>query len=183
MATILVSGALANKPLSGGEAWVRMSWVRGLRRLGFDVCFVEQIAAAACVDEAGRPAPFERSLNRRYFEAVVSELAPDCDAGLICTDGDGGAGLALDELLDRARDAELLVNVSGHLTLEPLRSAPRRRAYIDVDPGFTQIWHAAGALGTQLDGHEHFFTVGENIGDAPVRSRPAASIGTRCRRR
>jgi len=164
--TILVSGALANKPLSGGEAWVRMSWVRGLRRLGFDVCFVEQIASAACVDEAGRPAPFARSLNRRYFEAVVAQLAPDCDAALICADGDGSAGLALDDLLERARDAELLVNISGHLTLEPLRSAPRRRAYIDIDPGFTQIWHASGALDAQLDGHERFFTVGENIGDA-----------------
>jgi hypothetical protein len=41
MARILVSGAVANKPRSGGEAWVRLSWLRGLRRLGHEVCFVE----------------------------------------------------------------------------------------------------------------------------------------------
>ena len=29
--TVVVAGALANKPGSGGEAWVRMSWVRGPR--------------------------------------------------------------------------------------------------------------------------------------------------------
>ena len=34
MTTVVVAGALANKPGSGGEAWVRMSWVRGLGQLG-----------------------------------------------------------------------------------------------------------------------------------------------------
>ena len=31
---IVVAGALAAKPGNGGEAWVRLSWVLGLRRLG-----------------------------------------------------------------------------------------------------------------------------------------------------
>ena len=40
---VVVAGALANKPLNGGEAWVRMSWVRGLQRLGCEVWFLEEI--------------------------------------------------------------------------------------------------------------------------------------------
>jgi hypothetical protein len=43
MTTVLVSGAIANKYLNGGEAWVRLSWALGLRKLGFRVYFVEQI--------------------------------------------------------------------------------------------------------------------------------------------
>jgi hypothetical protein len=44
MKTALVSGAIANKPLNGGEPWIRLSWILGLKRLGFDVYFVEQCA-------------------------------------------------------------------------------------------------------------------------------------------
>src|SRR5688500_9319852 len=67
MRTIVVGGAVANKPLNGGEAWVRLSWVRGLRRLGFRVVLVEQIAAGACVDAAGEPTECGRSVNLAYF--------------------------------------------------------------------------------------------------------------------
>jgi hypothetical protein len=163
--TIMVSGAIANKPLSGGEAWVRMSWVRGLRRLGYDVCFVEQIDSARCVDAEGRAVPFERSVNRSSFEAGVESLAPGCPAALLCDGGQISIGLDFDDVVERAEGAELLVNISGHLDIEAIKMGPRRRAYIDVDPGFTQIW-AAGGAGARLEGHDAYFTVGENIGTA-----------------
>jgi hypothetical protein len=165
LSTILVSGAIANKPLSGGEAWVRMSWVRGLRRLGYDVCLVEQIESSRCVDEHGRPVPFERSVNRRTFEVAVDSLAQGCPAALICDGGPATIGLDLEDVADRAREAELLVNISGHLEIESIKAGPRRRAYVDVDPGFTQIWAADGA-GARLEGHDVYFTIGENIGTA-----------------
>jgi hypothetical protein len=65
-----------------------------------------------------------------------------------------------------AAGADLLVNISGHLDLEPLMSVLRRKAYVDLDPGFTQFWHAAGNPGARLAGHDLYFTVGENIGAA-----------------
>jgi hypothetical protein len=177
LATILVSGAIANKPLSGGEAWVRMSWVRGLRRLGFDVCFVEQIESSACVGADGQPAPFERSVNRRTFESVVEALAPGCPAALLCDGGSMSVGLGLGEVLERAREADLLVNISGHLDLDPIKTAPRLRAYVDVDPGFTQIW-AVDQGAARLEGHDSYFTVGENIG-SPSCSIPTGGIAWR----
>ena len=51
---ILVAGVLANKYRNGGEAWVRLSWMRGLQRLGCDVRFVEQIDEQVCTDDHGR---------------------------------------------------------------------------------------------------------------------------------
>ena len=58
----------------------------------------------------------------------------------------------------------------------------RRKAYVDLDPGFTQFWHAAGMPEPASTGHDSYFTVGENIGTEAARSRPAASTGARCGR-
>lgn len=162
MARILVSGAVANKPLSGGEAWVRMSWLRGLRQLGHEVCFVEQIESADPV-------------NLETFRTVVAALAPDCPVALLCDGGDSrGEGLTLEEVVEWARRADLLVNISGHLELAAVKEGPRRRAYVDVDPGFTQIWAEAGAA-ARLEDHDVYFTVGERIG-TPECSIPTAGL-------
>jgi hypothetical protein len=50
MARIVVSGALANKPGNGGDAWTRLSWTLGFKRLGHEVYFVEQISPSTCGD-------------------------------------------------------------------------------------------------------------------------------------
>jgi hypothetical protein len=172
MDTVVVSGAIANKHKNGGEAWVRLSWILGLRRLGFDVWFVEQMDAASAVDAAGRPTAFAESENRRYFEQVVERFGLGGRASLLFEGGREASGVPLEELLPVAEEARLLVNVSGHLHLEPLMGRLRRKAYVDLDPGFTQFWHAGGTGGSRLEGHDVFFTVGENIG------RPECPIPT-----
>jgi hypothetical protein len=169
MSIVIVSGALANKPHNGGEAWVRLSWVQGLAALGFDVYFVEQIGQAACVDGAGAPAAFADSANLAYFRAEIAQAGLEGRAALVYT-GDAGTevvsveGMNAAALLEIAEDAALLVNISGHMTLSALRACIRRQAYIDIDPGFTQFWQAAGLDGAHLAGHDHYFTIGENIG-------------------
>jgi hypothetical protein len=172
MDTLVVSGAIANRPLNAGGVWVRLSWILGLRRLGFDVWFVEQIDEATCVDAAGAPATFAESENRRYFEQVVERFGLEGRASLLYEGGRESAGVPLQELLPVAQEARLLVNISGHLDLEPLISRLRRKAYVDLDPGFTQFWHADGTGGSRLEGHDVHFTVGENIG------RPGCTIPT-----
>lgn len=164
MAIILVSGALANKYRNGGEAWTRMSWVLGLQKLGFEVYFIEQIAPENCVDAAGNSTTFERSANLAYFEQITKEFGLTGSAALLESRAEQSRGLSLAQLLDLARDAALLVNISGHLTFEPLLQKIRRKAYIDLDPGFTQFWHADAALNFRVAPHDDYFTVGENIG-------------------
>ncbi len=173
MPTVLVGGAVANKLRNGGEAWVRLSWIRGLQRLGLDVWFVEQIGASTCVDEAGEPASFEDSENRRYFDAVMAEFGLSERATLLYEGGRESSGASLEELADVAAEAELLVNISGHLQIGELMRRPRRRAYVDLDPGFTQFWHVDGWNG--LAGHDTYFTVGENIG-TPACDIPTGGI-------
>jgi hypothetical protein len=162
MSTVIVSGALANRVGNGGGAWVRLSWIRGLKRLGFDVVFVEQIAPRACVDAAGRVTSFARSRNRDYFREVMTAFELDGRSALICGAGEATEGLALGELLGIAGQADLLINISGHLTFGPILERVGRTAFVDLDPGFTQFWHQQGVH--PIGAHDLYFTVGENIG-------------------
>jgi hypothetical protein len=179
MTTVVVSSVIANKPLNGGNVWAVLGWVLGLKSLGFRVCFVEQIGRESCVDVTGATTAFEQSVNLRYFKQVTEEFGLASSAALVYEDGEQVYGLPHVELLGIAETADLLVNITGHLTLEPLMRRIGRKAYVDLDPGFTQFWHASGDAGPRLDGHDFYFTVGENIGTqacaipvAGIRWRP-----------
>ena len=165
MKTIVVSGAIANKHQHGGEAWVRLSWARGFRDLGFRVILLEQISPQNCVDADGRPAPPAASANVAYFRNIAADFGFADSCALITDEGQTLVGLRPDALFDLACDSALLVNISGHLRHAPLFTRFPAKAYIDIDPGFTQFWHASG-----LAGHDAFFTIGENIGnpDCPI---------------
>ena len=170
--TVIVSGALANKPHNGGNAWTRLSWARGFGRLGFDVWFVEHIGAGACVGGDGEPTAFGDSANRAYFRQVVERFGLSGNAALVCVGEGAGEGVEQTEgpefsrLVDVAASADLLFNISGHLSLAPLKRGPRRRVYFDDDPGYTQFWHAAGSAGARLEGHDFYYTLGQNVGSA-----------------
>ena len=50
----------------------------------------------------------------------------------------------------------------------------RRKAYVDLDPGFTQFWHADGTGGARLEGHDALLHGGrEHRPPGLRRSRPA----------
>jgi hypothetical protein len=165
VAVAIVAGAFANKPFSGGEAWVRLSWALGLRRLGFEVWFVERLGGEA------DPAVVA------YFEEVTEEFGLTGRATLL------EEGQTLDEEI--VGEAEVLFDLSGHLgaggecgrtTAGSVRRhsppAPRRRVYVDLDPGFTQVWHADPSLDFDLGGYDHYVTVGLNVG------RPGCAVPT-----
>jgi hypothetical protein len=175
MATALVSGALANKCRNGGNAWTRLQWVLGLQKLGIQTYFVEQIDRATCIDAAGGVAGFENSVNLVFFKHIVEEFGLAGRAALIYEHGEQIFGPTGAELLEIADAADLLINISGHLTWEPLRCRLRRRVYFDDDPGFTQFWHAQGSAGPRLEGHDFYYTVGANIG-TPECSIPTGGM-------
>jgi hypothetical protein len=166
MRIAIVSGALANKPGNGGNAWTRLQWVLGLRRFGFQVYFVEQISRETCVDGRGQVATFEDSRNCEYFRQICRRFNLSETASLVYEQGIAVAGISLAQLAAVAKQAELLVNISGHLTLPAIKEPPRRKIYFDDDPGYTQFWHASGTSAAQLEGHDAYYTVGAGIGHA-----------------
>jgi hypothetical protein len=166
MTVVVVAGALANKPGQSGEAWVKLSWTRGLQQLGIEVRFVEQLGESMAGNERA-PAWF-RGVTERFDLAERAALVED---------GESIVGPSVDELVGVAAEATL-VNISGHLTFPRLFGAFRRRVMVDIDPGFTQFWHDEGLEGANVAGHEAYFTIGERIGsdDCPI---PTAGIDWR----
>jgi hypothetical protein len=152
MTSVVVAGALANKPGSAGEAWVRMSWVRGFQQLGIDTWFVEELAQP----------PADDSPALDWFRAVTERFGLRARASLV-NRGDAIVGPSLEQLEAVASEATL-VNISAHLTLPRLFDAFRSRVMVDIDPGFTQFWHEAGIPGARVEGHDLHFTIGELIG-------------------
>lgn len=172
MTAVIVAGALASKPGNGGEAWVRLTWALGLRRLGFDVVLAEQLAPdtdRAAPADAAFPSPGD------WFADVTRRFGLDDAACLVHGDGARTTGLPLDALVAFAEEAALLVNLSGHLTLPEVFDRAGARLYVDLDPGYTQLWAAAGDPGARLAGHDAFATVGANLG-TPRCSLPAAGV-------
>lgn len=162
---IVFSGMIAADPWQGGATWAVLQYVLGLRRLGHDVLFVEPVPP-----ESLRPAgaTLAGSDNAEYFSAVRSEYLGR--GALLEAGSRRTVGVPYDELLDFARRADVLFNVSGMLADEALLAPIPRRVYLDLDPAFVQLWHAAQGIDMRFDAHTHFVTVGSAIGrpDCPV---------------
>lgn len=161
--SVFVAEALANKPGNGGAAWVPLSWVRGLRRLGLDVWFVEELRVPQPV-KTGTASDAVADDPVEYFRRVVDTFDLSPQAALIAA-GEVIVGPPIDVLRDVAATS-VLVNIGGHLTDERLWPLFRSRVMVDLDPGFSQIWHARGEPGDRIGAHDLHFTVGENIGKA-----------------
>ena len=161
----MVAGPLAGKAGNGGEAWVRLSWIRAFEKLGFRVYFFEQI------DRAGDE-------QIRFFSDTTARFGLAGRCCLIETSTATTTGMNLAEAASAAADAALLVNISGHLKHPPLFDLFGRKLYIDLDPGFTQFWHDRGLLGDWLERHDAHFTVGLNVG-RPQCTIPCGEIAWR----
>lgn len=150
MTAVMVSGALAARPNNGGGAWVRLSWAVGFAQLGCDVWFVEEVTGAT--PEA-----------ITWFEAVTEDFGLSGKCSLIDRSGRVLAGQGLADLTSFANNCDLLVNISGNLRCPRLLRSFRRRAFVDLDPGYTQSWMDRG-LDVGADGHDVYFSVAERIG-------------------
>lgn len=168
---IMISGAMACHPLSGaGNSWAFLQYVLGLRRLGFKVYYVEQLDPEDCIDENSRQTYFTASANARYFRMLVERFDLAGDAALLEYDGPGHVGLSHAEVEEIAPEIDLLINVSGRLHMEQVLEAARRRMYLDIDPGYTQIWQEQYGEDMNLAGHDLYVTIGLNFGnrDCPL---------------
>jgi hypothetical protein len=159
--TVLVSGMIAGVPGLGGATWAVLQYVLGLARLGHRVYFVEPVAGTSLRPDGS---PLRRSSNRRYFEHVMSAFGLREESALLLAGTGETIGLPYEELRRVATQADLLVNLSGALTDAALFDPVPVRAYVDLDPAFTQLW-AEDGIDVRIDGHTHLFTVGMAIGD------------------
>lgn len=166
---VAVAGGLARNPIgAGGYAWAFLHHALGFRALGAEVAYVEHLEPGDCIDADWRPAPFAASANAAVFRAALSRH--ELPGSLALRDGSEWIGWSPEDVRDWVSGADLFVNLSGRWHRHEVMAAARRRAYVDLDPGFTQIWQAGYGADMNLAGHDAYFTVGLNLGraDCPI---------------
>jgi hypothetical protein len=169
--TIVLSGTIGRSGL-GGQAWASLQYLLGLRALGHEVYYLEDCGRSSWVYVWEKE---EWTHELEYPAAHVHACLEPFGFGdrWIYRDNYRSLGMPLEKLLDVCANADLLI-----LRAVPLwdwreeYQWPSRRAFIDVDPGFTQITLANGDQGW-LDGvarSERRFTYGQRIGapDCPI---------------
>lgn len=164
---IVVSGMFAKVPGQGGLVWVMLQYVLGLRLLGHDVLLIEPVDDSDLCPEG---VPLAGSANAASFENVVRRFGLVGSAALLHSGRRETVGVTYAAARRHARDSDLLINVAGGLTDPDLVGSIPRRVYLDLDPGFTQLWQAVEGIDMRFAGHTHFATVGLGIGgdDCPV---------------
>jgi hypothetical protein len=163
---IIVGAVTSLPPYCPGMIWNRMQYALGFRELGHDVYFVEQVEPDWCVDSSGHHCRLQDSVNRRWFDAIMDEFGFTGRACQLYRSGEATSGMSLDALAAVCRDGDLLLNIAGHVKADVVLGNVRRRAYLDQDPVYTQLWRAEYGHDVNLDAHDTFFTVGLNIGTA-----------------
>ena len=161
---VVVAGVLSLPPFSPGTAWDRLNYVLGLRSLGHEVLFVEEVESGWCRDRGGGPCGYERSVNRERFCRTMADFGLLERSSQLYEGGRATAGLRPSELTAALEGADLLINISGHAKSDLVLGAVGRRAYLDQDPVYTQLWIAEYSADLGLDYHDVLFTVGNNIG-------------------
>ncbi len=163
MASIAVAGSVAQRAGYGGHAWVFLQYLLGFRQLGYEVVFIDHLTPAMATDRWGRSSSLARAQSINWFTEGM------CHAGLegcyaLLLDGNGGSvGLSRAEVLARVERSQFLLNVMGFVTDKEILEAAPRRVFLDIDPGFGQMWKELD-LADPFHGHDDFVTIAENIG-------------------
>ncbi len=154
---IIVSGMLVGDPYQGGATWAVLQYLLGFQRLGHEVYLIE-------------PVRYADGETLDYFQQVTAEFQLAGRAALLKSGTQETIGLSYDQLQEICRRTQLLINISGMLADRSLLHLIPTRVYLDIDPGFNQLWHAAQGIEMRFEGHTHHVTIGLSLGqpDCPV---------------
>ena len=100
-------------------------------------------------------------MQARHLADVMDQCGLGDAWSLSC--GATTLGLSRADVVKKARNSPLLINVMGFCNDTEILALPERRAFLDIDPGFGQMWRELG-LADVFAGHDAHITIGENIG-------------------
>ncbi len=165
---IIVWGMLASSPF-GGMVWQVYHYLVPLRRLGFDVWYVED--SDRLLYDPVTYIPTENfGANVRLLASFMEMIGlgdrwvfgrPDSKAACVgATDRSG-----LNRLY---READAVINLCGAQELENVDTSIKCLIYLETDPVYKQVEVAKGnqTYIQELDAYDYLFTYGENLGAA-----------------
>jgi hypothetical protein len=173
---IILCGTIGRSGV-GGLAWMNMQYLAGLRALGHDVYYLEECGPESWVyNWEAEQLTTDLSYPAAYVRECLAPLGLE-DRGSYRA-GDQSVGMPPEEVRALCTRADLLIVLAVPLWWRPEYAAPRRRCFIDVDPGFTQMTLAAGEskLADTIGRCERLFTIAQRLGAAdcaiPTSGRP-----------
>jgi hypothetical protein len=169
--TIIIAGTIGRSGL-GGQAWASLQYLLGFRALGHEVYYLEDCGRSSWV-YVWEKEDWTHELD--YPAGYVNACLAPFGFGdrWIYRDNYRSLGMPLGMFIDICGSADLLVlRAVPFWNWRKEYELPKCRAFIDVDPGFTQITLANGDQGW-VDGVarcERRFTYGQRLGapDCPI---------------
>jgi hypothetical protein len=172
---IIIGATLSIPPFSSGMAFNWLQHVIGFQKLGHEVYFLEEVKPKWCVDKYGRPCEYMDSANRVHFQSTMEQFGLLAQASQIFNCGEATCGLSYDSVIAVTKEADLLINISGHVADEAILSSVENLIYVDQDPVYTQLWAAAYGKDLNFEMHDVFLSVGLKIG-TPYTSIPDCGV-------
>lgn len=160
--TVAIAAALAQRPHIGGHTWMALQYLLGFRALGWEVVLIDRLEPEMCRDACGEPCAAEDSVNVAYLAGAMDRFGLGGDWALLVP-GHEPIGMTRRELERRLGASRLLLNVMGYLDDEDLLARATLPVFLDIDPGFGQMWRALD-LHDAFAGHDCFVSVGTNVG-------------------
>jgi hypothetical protein len=165
--TIILAGAIGRSGL-GGQAWAYLQYLIGFRALGHDVYYLEDCGETSWIWNWDTGEWTEDPMFPAAYVRDCLEPFGFKDKWVYRTTSQS-FGMSLDQVKAVCAEADLLIMRAIPLwDWRPEYALPRRRIFIDVDPGFTQMNIASGDKGlAEAIGHcERRFTLGQRFGAA-----------------
>jgi hypothetical protein len=150
--SVVVSAALAQRPGVGGHTWFALQYLLGFRALGWEVTLVDRL-------DPGMPGD-----GLAYLAEEMERFGLGGEWSVLLPEG-RSAGLPRAEVERRLASSDFLLNVMGYLEDEELLAQAPLRVFLDIDPGFGQMWSELG-LADPFAGHDRFVSVGLEVGSA-----------------
>ncbi len=165
---VVVLGATSKMPLAG-IVFITVQYLIGLKRLGFDVYYVEAHARTPSMlmkdkddDASALAAAFIADMMRRF------DLGDDHWAFHALHDDGQCYGMSQEALYRLYDDAAVIFNLHGSTVPRPEHYRTGRLVYIGTDPveHEVEVYHGVQETIAYLEPHCAFFTWGENHGHA-----------------
>src|SRR5260370_30326008 len=115
-----------------------------------------------CVNGRGERCPIHESVDLRSFVRIMEEFNLAGAFALFCEAEGQSIGMPRKKVLERVSGSALFLNVMGFIRDAEILDRAPNRAFLDIDPGFGQMWQELG-LRRMFTGHHHYVTIGENI--------------------
>jgi hypothetical protein len=165
----VVLGYIVRGPL-GGLAWHHLQFCIGLQSLGHEVLFIEDSDNyPSCYDPAQQLLSADPTYGLRFISETFLRFGLAENWAYFDEHQGQWHGPCAESAAESARNADLLLNLSGVNPARPWLSPIPVRAFVDTDPIFTQIRYLSDpAFRGYVDWHTRHFTFGELLaGEKP----------------